>query len=143
MQTTLELVSTERLIAALYATMHDFELFSALTLFYFAAASFTETARRLGKPELAGHTFLLGEHPTFASRYRECVALALRKPTGEERENLLKNIHAAIEPVNVAGLGLAERRNWYPALASDLFANGEKLHSSRNEIEAMLKRCGF
>ena len=73
MQTTIELVMTERLIAALYASMHDFELFSALTLLYFAAASFTEAARRLGKPELAGGTFLLGEHPLFASRFRSCT----------------------------------------------------------------------
>ncbi|HEY0552012.1 MAG TPA: FAD-dependent oxidoreductase [Verrucomicrobiae bacterium] len=143
MQTTLELVSTARLIAALYATMHDFELFSALTLLYFAAASFTEAARRLGRPGLAGHTFLLGENLAFASRYRDCVTLALRKPAGDEREKLLKNIREAIEPVNIAGLGLAPRRNWYPALASDLFANAEKLHSSRHEIEAMLKRCGY
>ena len=143
MQTTLELVNTERLIAALYATMDDFELFSALSLLYFAAASFAEAARRLGKPELAGETFLLGEHPTFAARYRDCVSSASRKPTGDERTKLLREIHAAIEPVNIAGLGSSDRRNWYPALAGDLFANAERLRSSRAEIEAMLKRCGF
>jgi FADH2 O2-dependent halogenase len=143
MQTTVELVTTERLIAALYATMQDFELFSALTLLYFAAASFTEAARRLGRPDLAGNTFLLGEHLMFAPRYRDCVAVALRKPTGEEREKLLENIQKAIEPVNIAALGLAQRRNWYPALASDLFAAAEKLQSSQGEIEAMLERCGF
>jgi FADH2 O2-dependent halogenase len=143
MQTTVELVTTEHLIAALYATMHDFELFSALTLLYFAAASFTEAARRLGKPKLAGHTFLLGEHLTFASRYRDCVNVALRKPSGDERAKLLRNIHAAIEPVNIAGLGIAQRRNWYPALAGDLYAAAERLHSTHGEIEAMLERCGF
>ena len=143
MQTTIELVTTERLIAALYATMHDFKLFSALTLLYFAAASFTEAARRLGKPELAGNTFLLGEHPLFGSRYRYCVHLALQNPTGARREGLLQKIRVAIEPVNIAGLGRAERRNWYPALAQDLFASADKLKSNRGEIEAMLKRCGF
>jgi len=34
--------------------MKDFPLFTSLSLLYFAAASFTETARRLGRPELAG-----------------------------------------------------------------------------------------
>ncbi len=143
MQTTIELVTTERLIAALYATMADFELFSALTLLYFAAASYTESARRLGKPELAGNTFLLGEHSVFGSRFRFCVDVALQKPSGAQREDLLEKIQQAIEPVNVAGLGLPERRNWYPASAGDLFANAGKLQSSRGELEAMLRRCGL
>ena len=143
MQTTIELVTTERLIAALYATMNDFELFSALTLLYFAAASFTETARRLGKPGLAGNTFLLGEHPVFGSRFRYCVDVALQKPAGARRDELLQRIQQTIEPVNVTGLGRPERRNWYPALAGDLFAGADKLHATRAEIEAMLKRCGF
>ena len=143
MQTTLELVTTERLIAALYATMGDFELFSALTLLYFAAASYTEAARRLGQPELAGNTFLLGEHPAFAARFRYCVQLALQKPTGPRREHLREKIQEAIEPVNIAGLGRAERRNWYPALAEDLFAGAPKLKTTRAEIQAMLQRCGF
>jgi FADH2 O2-dependent halogenase len=142
MQTTMELANTERLIAALYATMHDFELFSALTLLYFAAASYTEAARRLGKPMLAGNTFLLGEHAVFGPHCRACVDAALRNPTGL-REALLRNIAAAIEPVNIAGLGRTERRNWYPALAEDLFASAEKLRATRGEVEAMLRRCGF
>ena len=143
MQTTIELVTTERLIAALYATMSDFELFSALTLLYFAAASFTESARRLGKPELTGDTFLLGEHPVFGSRFRYCVDVALQKPDRARRDDLLQKIQQAIEPVNVAGLGRAERRNWYPARAEDLLASTDKLESTPEEIKAMLTRCGF
>ncbi len=143
MQTTIELVTTERLIAALYATMGDFELFSALTLLYFAAASFTESARRLGKPELAGNTFLLGEHPVFGARLRYCVDVALQKPTDSARADLLQKIQQAIEPVNIAGLGLEERRRWYPALAADVLKGAGKLDSSREEVEAMLERCAF
>ena len=142
MQTTMEIVSAGRLVAALYASMHDFELFRALTLLYFAAASYTEAARRLGKPQLAGGTFLLGEHPTFAARCRSCAEAALRHPTGARRELLLRAIQQAIQPVDITGLG-QERKNWYPARAEDLFANAEKLHASRAEIQAMLERCGF
>lgn len=143
MQTTVELVTAERLIAALYAAMHDFEVFSALSLLYFAAASFTESARRLGKPELAGNTFLLGEHFLFGSRFRYCVHLALQRPTGARRDHLLQQIHQAIEPVNIAGFGAAGRHNWYPALANDLYASTGRLQSTHAEIEAMLRRCGF
>jgi FADH2 O2-dependent halogenase len=143
MQTTVELVTTERLIAALYATMHDFELFRALTLLYFAAASFTEAARRLGKAELAGNTFLLGEHPVFGPRFRYCVDTALQQPEGDTRALLLARIRETTEPVNVAQLGNPERRHWYPALAADLLAGADKLQSTPDELEAMLRRCGF
>ncbi len=50
-QTDRELLATARLIGALYANMNNFPVFIALTLLYFAAASFSEAARRLGKPE--------------------------------------------------------------------------------------------
>ncbi len=143
MQTTVELVTTGRLIAALYATMHDFEVFRALTQLYFAAASFTESARRLGRPELAGGTFLLGEHPLFGPGMRACVDAALRRPEGAARARLLAKIQQTIDPVNVAGLSRPERRHWYPALAEDLYAGAAKLEATQEEIAAMLKRCGF
>ena len=52
-----ELEITEELIAALCANMGDFEVFKSLSLLYFAAASFSETVRRLDQPELAGGIF--------------------------------------------------------------------------------------
>jgi FADH2 O2-dependent halogenase len=143
MQTTMEIASTGRLIAALYASMRDFEVFRALTLLYFAAASFTESARRLGKPELAGGTFLLGERAEFHAGMRDCVAMALQRPQGTARATLLAKIQETIGPVNIAGLGDAARAHWYPALANDLFGGANKLQASRGEIEAMLRRCGF
>jgi len=48
-----------------------------------------------------------------------------------------------IEQIDLAGLADASRRNWFPALASDLFANANKIPATRLEIEAMLQRCGF
>lgn len=143
MRTTMELLTTERLIAALYAAMGDFELFTALSLLYFAAASFTETARRLGKPERAGGAFLLADHPVFGPRFRCCVDAALHQPTGAARAELLELIRQTIEPVDVAGLGEAARQNWFPAKAEDLFAASHKLDASREKIERMLARCGF
>jgi FADH2 O2-dependent halogenase len=63
-QTEDELLATARLIGSLYATMANFPLFVSLSLLYFAAASFSETARRLGRPHLAS-SFLLHDHPAF------------------------------------------------------------------------------
>ncbi len=52
-----ELLATSRLIAALYANMAQFPVFRSISLLYFAAASFSETARRLGKPDLGSRLF--------------------------------------------------------------------------------------
>ena len=75
-QTLGELDATERLVAALYATMSDFALFKRLSLLYFAAASFSETVRRLGHPERAPG-FLLCNDSAFGPELRACSDAAL------------------------------------------------------------------
>ena len=72
-----ELDVTEQLVAALYASMADPALFKRLSLLYFAAASYSETARRLGRPQLAPG-FLLHAHPRIRPELRACAALAPR-----------------------------------------------------------------
>ena len=135
-RTVAELDQVSRLVGALYASMGDFELFTALTQVYFAAVSFSETAHRLGKPELA-ESFLLCEHPEFGPATREIcesvVGLA-------KRDETLARIGEIIEPFNVAGLADPAKHNWYPAVANDLFAAGAKLGSSADEIREMLLR---
>ncbi len=68
---------------------------------------------------------------------------ARKSLTLAESQILIRDIHAAIEPFNIAGLGRAERRNWYPVEAQDLFDSAGKLQATHAEIEAMLQRCGF
>jgi FADH2 O2-dependent halogenase len=146
-RTEAELLATARLIAALYSAMDDFELFASLSRLYFAAASFTETARRLGRPELAGGSFLLADHASFGNQLRACVDLALRGPGGARRSTwqrgLLDRLRNAIGPVDVGGLGDVSRRNWHPARAEDLMASAGKLGVGAGEIEQLLERCGF
>src|SRR6185295_17783314 len=86
-----ELDATEQLVAALYATMADPALFKRLTLLYFAAASYAESARRLGRPDLAPG-FLLHAHPRFGPELRECAGLARRAPAGAARDALFDRI---------------------------------------------------
>lgn len=71
-----ELDITEQLVGALYANMNDPAIFKRLGLLYFAAASFSEAARRLGRPELAPG-FLLHRHPRFGPELRACAAEAV------------------------------------------------------------------
>lgn len=139
-QTLLELDAAARLIGALYRAMERPAIFNALTLLYFAAASYTECARRLRRPEIAGNTFLLGEHPNFAPAFHHCTDLAL---SGAEPQRIIKHVLAAIEPIDIAGLSDFSRRNSYGVFASDLRRAAGKLRATEAEIDEMLSRCGF
>jgi FADH2 O2-dependent halogenase len=139
-QTEDELLATARLIGSLYAGMTNFPLFVSLSLLYFAAASFSETDRRLGRPHLAS-SFLLYDHPAF--QIQPLLERARLVRNHEESQTLSDDILRAIEPFNVAGLGDASRRNWYPAEAQDLLRAAPKLGADRDEVARLLARCGF
>jgi FADH2 O2-dependent halogenase len=140
--TLAELDVTEQLVAALYATMDDPVLFKRLSLLYFAAASYSEAARRLGNPSLAPG-FLLREHQEFVGELLSCSGLAAQAPCGAARKALGERIDRAIEPFDIAGLLDRERRSWYPVLAEDILACSVKLHASRAEIVRLLERSGM
>jgi FADH2 O2-dependent halogenase len=140
--TLAELDATELLVAALYASMDDVPLFKELTLLYFAAASFSEAARRLNRSELAPG-FLLHAHPVFGRELRACCELALTSPRDASRKALFARIERTIEPVDVAGLLDRSRASWYPARGSDLVAHSAKLHAAPADVRQLLERCGF
>jgi FADH2 O2-dependent halogenase len=137
-----ELLATARLIAALYANMSNFALFKSLCLLYFAAASYSESARRLVKPHLAS-SFLLYDHPQFGPRCRDLVERAMHISPGAETNRLIEDILRAIEPIDVVGLCKPNPRSCYLVDASDLLDSCSKLDSTPEEIESLLKRCGF
>jgi tetracycline 7-halogenase / FADH2 O2-dependent halogenase len=126
-----------RLVAALYARFADFPLFVELTKLYFAAASFAEAARRLGRPSLSG-AFLSGDHSTFGPALADVCARAT--VSGSPRPALLESIAAAVSPLDVIGLSDAGRHNWYPVEAQDLLEAAPKLGATRGEIEELLAR---
>lgn len=140
-RTLFEADTAALLISALYARFHDFPVFAALTLLYFAAASYAEAGRRLGRRELSG-SFLSGDHPAFGPALRRCCRMALDGGP-DVREDLLSGIRRAIEPLDVIGLSDASRRNWYPVEAADLVAAAPKLEATPAEIEDLLRRSGL
>ena len=146
-RTEAEFAAAERLVAALYASFDDFPLFSRLALLYFAAATFTETARRLGKPALAGG-FLMHDHPTFGPALRTLSERAIRHGQAggrdrSERAALMEGVWKSIEPIDVAGLCRQDRRGWYPVDMADLLGAVAKLGATETEVRGMLARCGF
>ena len=141
-QTTEELLATSRLIASLYANMNNFPVFKSLSLLYFAAASYSETARRLNKPELA-QSFLLHDHPVFGPACRALIERAMQVAPGQESLRLQEDIFRTIEPFDVAGLSDRSRHSWYPVIAEDLLQSASKVDSTPAEIQSLLNRCGF
>jgi tetracycline 7-halogenase / FADH2 O2-dependent halogenase len=140
-----ELLAAEMLVAALYLSFKDFSTFVQVALLYFAAVSFSETARRLGRAELA-RGFLLREHAVFGPRLRACCELVLGAQgnlTAIQKAELQRWVAQAIEPIDVAGLHKKERRNWHPVDLSDLLASADKLGVGVDEIERLLVRCNL
>lgn len=124
------------LISALYSSFDDFEQFKSLSLLYFGAASFSETALRLGKRELAGDKFLLSGNSAFAKDVRRICESARNK------ECVVGEIQKAIEPFDAAGLCGERIKEAYPVDFADLYANAWKFNASKAEVDAMLRRVG-
>ncbi len=141
-QTDADLLATSRLIGALYASMGNFPVFVSLSLLYFAAVSYSEAARRLGKPHLAP-SFLLRDHPEFGPSCLRLFERARQIRNGHEAAELANAILDVIKPFNVARLGDRARHNWYPVDPDDLLRSAAKLHATENEVLALLRRCGF
>jgi len=147
-KTTLaEADTAARLVSALFASFGDFPLFAALSKLYFAAASFTEAARRLS-PGAALPMFLRADDPVFGPALRDCCGTVLNGAargglSPAEREDALQKITRAIEPLDIAGLCDSSRRNWHPVLAADLLAGAGKLGVEAADVEDFLDRSGF
>lgn len=146
-ETLAEADTAALLVSALFMSFGDFPLFAELSKLYFAAASFTEAARRLspGSPLPA---FLRRDDPVFGPALRDCCGTVLRAAARGglgpgEREEVLATIARAIEPLDIAGLSDSSRRNWHPVLAEDLLAGAEKLGVETADVEDFLDRSGF
>ncbi len=140
--TTDELLATSQLIASMYENMNNFQVFTALSLLYFAAASFSETARRLGKPQLAP-SFLLHDHELFGPACRSLIEGARHLHSEQDSVRLVEDIFRAIESMDVAGLGNRRRKNWYPVDPEDLLNSAAKMGATRGQVENLLRTSGF
>ena len=136
-QTALELETTATLVGALYATMDRFDLFKALSLLYFAAASFSEVSRRLGKTHLA-NSFLLCRDPDFGPKLQRLCGLAGALRSEGEIAQLQTQILKTLAPFDLAGLTDSTRDPFYPALGEDILRNASKLEATPQELAGLL-----
>ncbi|HET9192308.1 MAG TPA: hypothetical protein VFO21_05495 [Vicinamibacterales bacterium] len=112
---------TARFIAGCYAAFSSFDQFTAYSMFYFAAASFSEMARRFGVNSGAAR-FLGADRTAFAE------ALARLSPQSHgPAPGYAAAVARSVEPLNIAGLCDPGKRNWYPVDVRDIVRGARKL----------------
>jgi FADH2 O2-dependent halogenase len=121
---------TARFVAGCYASFTRFDDFRHYSMLYFAAASYSEMSRRLGRTPPG---FLMAADPRFAAD------LARLSPALGPRADLDREVAVAIERINVAGLCDPARKHWYPADMEDAVRGAAKLGVSASEVRAMLE----
>ena len=120
---------TARFVAGCYAAFPRFDEFTAYSMFYFVAASFSEMTRRLG-----------GRAPGFlcAADQEFAAALAQLSPSERQGPDLLRLVTAATERLNVAGLCDQSKRNWYGVDLEDTVRAAAKLGATEDQVRHML-----
>jgi FADH2 O2-dependent halogenase len=124
---------TARFIAGCYAAFPRFGAFTAYSMFYFAAASFSEMQRRLS-PERVSGGFLRAADAGYASSLRE-LSPAVSAPGSD----YVDRIAQAVAPINVAGLCNPELHNWYPVDLDDTVRAAHKLELTPEQVRAALE----
>jgi tetracycline 7-halogenase / FADH2 O2-dependent halogenase len=128
---------TAAFVGGCYAAFPRFEAFASYSMFYFAAASYAEMARRINgarRPE----RFLC------ADRFGEDT---LRLSPSLSADSVAETAYgaavaSAIEPLNIAGLCDAGKRNWYAVDLEDTVRGATKLGVNPAAVNEMLVRSG-
>jgi tetracycline 7-halogenase / FADH2 O2-dependent halogenase len=135
--TLMEADHTADFVAGCYAAFPQFDLFASLSMVYFAAASYCEMARRLGRNHLA-QRFLAVDHPSFAnsagrlgqiSRSNDCFDPTL----------FAAQVKQKIDSLNVGGFCDPRKQNWYDVDLEDLIVCAEKLEITPEEMRRFLQ----
>jgi FADH2 O2-dependent halogenase len=135
--TLVEADHTAGFVAGCYAGFPRFDDFAQYSMFYFAAASYAEMARRVA-PARAAAGFLRAADPAFASALR---ALSPAENPGDPR--LGDRVRDAVDAVNIAGLCDARKKNWYGVDVEDAIAGASKLGVAPATVSALLAGLGL
>lgn len=145
-ETTLaEVDATADFISGCYAAMGRFRLFTALSMFYFAAASFSEMARRLDQRHLV-RRFLATDHLQFGPALHKCAEWVRqngRMATHQEVAAFERRVAEGIACLNIAGLCDPQKRNWYGVDLGDVVRSAHKLGKESAEIESIIKTASW
>ncbi|MBL8205451.1 MAG: tryptophan 7-halogenase [Blastocatellia bacterium] len=132
---------TAQFIAGCYAAFPQFELFTNYSMFYFAAASFSEMARRLQQSHLV-RRFLAADHPTFAAA-KLSLGRALREGSVPDPEKFAAEVQSQTDCLNIAGLCDDTKSNWYDVDFADIIRASNKLEMTAEEMRATLQQAAW
>lgn len=139
--TLMEADHTASFIAGCYAAFPRFELFTSLSMVYFAAASYCEMARRLGRNHLA-QRFLAVDHQDFAAD-AERLSQILRRNDSLDSVFFAAQVKQKIDCLNVAGLCDQRKRNWYDVDLEDVINCAGKLELTSEEMQSFLQNAAW
>lgn len=132
---------TAQFIAGCYASFPQFECFTAFSMFYFAAASFSEMARRLERGHLV-RRFLAADHSSFATA-TEAMSGLLRQRQCSDPVSFAQQVNKQIAPLNIAGLCNQRKHNWYNVDFEDVIAGADKFGIPAAELRETLRTASW
>jgi FADH2 O2-dependent halogenase len=127
---------TADFIAGCYASFPRFELFTSLSMVYFAAASYCEMARRLGRDHLA-QSFMAMDRPAFAEGASR-LSRTLRRDRRFDSTLFASQVKQKIDCLNISGLCDKRKRNWYDVDLDDVIASADKLETTSDQMRRFL-----
>ncbi len=136
--TLLEGDNTARFVAGCHAAMGHFPQFAAYAMFYFAAASFSEMARRLDRRTIVTR-YLAANQTEFTADLHRFAA----KTLSGNFDFGLSEIAPCVDRLNVAGLADATKRNWYGVDLNDVIQNAAKLDYTPEELAPILANADW
>ncbi len=114
-------------------------------MFYFAAASHAEMARRVDMPARP-QQFLAADFPPFATGMKH-AAQQLREHVRTKRKlnaaDFERQVADAIACLNVAGLGEPNKRNWYGVDMRDVITSAAKLGLTPAQMQDIVKTAAW
>ena len=138
--TLAEVDSTAEYIGASLRSLSNFRVFSAFSMFYFAAASYSEMARRLDKRHLVTR-FLAADRSEFRAGMRRSIELmpqVIADPTEHNLAALERQVADAIACLNIAGLADPCKGNWYGVDLQDVVDGASLLEMTPQEMTATI-----
>ncbi len=101
------------IVSGSFLGFREFERMIALSMFYFSAATWSETERRAGRA-IRGSAFLSADHPGLRSALERAVQ---EIDSSLSSDRFTEHIRSAIAPFNRVGLCNPARMNQYPFIA--------------------------
>ena len=134
---TQDLEHASRFIGACYAQLGNPRRFAAMAKLYFASVIYAETARRLGRPSLAGDGFLMRGHANYRDAMTGCLEISRTAST----EALESAVASAIAPIDLGALNDPRWKNWIRVDFDALRQARGKVGATDEEIEALIQRA--